>query len=485
MTEQEKLFQRPTQAEAAYTPLSGDLTKACATCRWFAKDDGGYCGIIDNYPQDILPTGICNRHEVVPVAEIVEVVTEDAAAAVADAILQAADVVVGAMGKDLSISQQVEYNGDSPTIVATIEDSVGKTIQKIFTSVETPNFTTADMHQIETEVGYIAPDSNAEGVFKALVDKFKRGMKPGLSVMKGVDGKRYMLIVTSNSYQDRESETITTNALKEWVDTCWNAVEGEFATDNPLVFWHDMRVKMGDIVWSDMRGPFLVELARESDGILSQKMLDYVEAHPDEKWGASHKFAYYKAHKDADGTYHRIIKKETTVLPRSAAANALTFSGVIPMASKRDEFLNKMLGLENAAELLDKGIEPLVAELTKRGIEHKSTDEAPAGESVFGNLLADMIKAQADMDAQLEETKAAVHAAEEQKSTDQTTIAAQADQIKQLAERLEAVEKGLEARPRIASRAQETEIEPSQMTEDLKNSLKKRNVFWGTETLEG
>ncbi len=444
MIEEEKRIQRPTQAEAAYTPLSSEPTKACGSCRWFSKEDGGYCGAIENYPADILATGLCARHETAPVEEPPEPLTPDSVAVVADAILQAAEIVENAAGKEL----------DSP----------------------------AHNH----EYGYIAPDSNAEGVFKSLVEKFTRGMKPGLSVMKGVDGKRLMLIVTSNSYMDREQETITTAGLKGWVDTCWKAVEGEFATDNPLVFWHDMRVKMGDIVWADVRGPFLVELARESDGAVSKAMFDYVEAHPEEKWGASHKFAYYKSHKDVDGTYHRIIKKETTVLPRSAAANALTFSGVIPMASKRDEFLNKMLGLENASELLDKGIDVLVGELQKRNIEHKSTDETPVqGDSPYGNLLADMIKAQADMDEQLQETKAAVTAAGAQIAELEKQNGAKDATIKDLTERLETTEKSLDARPRIASRAQETEIEPNQMTEDLKNALKSRHPFWGTETLEG
>lgn len=449
MIENEKMIERPTQAEAGYVTLSTEPGKACASCRWFAKDQGGYCHLIELYPQDILPTGYCERHEAIPAEAPVEAITQDAVAVVADAILQAGEMVNSAMDK----------------------------------SVDEPEPHTHP----EPDYGYIAPDSNAENVFKGLVEKFKRGMKPGLSVMKGVDGKRYMLIVTSNSYEDREQETITTEGLKAWVDTCWKAVEGEFATDNPLVYWHDMRVKMGDIVWADVRGPFLVEFAREADGLLSQTMFDYVEAHPEEKWGASHKFAYYKAHKDADGTYHRIIKKETTVLPRSAAANALTFSGVIPMADKRSEFLNKMLGLDNAAELLDKGIEPLVAELKKRGVEHKSTDgETPAdNENVYANLLADMIKAQADMDAQLEETQVAGKAAEDRIKALEDELVTVKTENKQLVERVDIAEKSLDARPRIASRAQETEIEPNQLSKELRDSLKKKDAFWGTEVFEG
>lgn len=450
MTETEKGIERPTQAEAGYVTLGTSPDQRCANCRWFNAQDN-YCGIIENYPEDVIATGYCNRWEAKPSKPESVMPGADAVAVVADAILQAGEMVNAAMDKSVDEPPPVEkHNHEKP------------------------------------EVGYIAPDSNAESVFKSLVDKFKRGLKPGLSVMKGTDGKRLMLIVTSNSYMDREQETITTAGLKEWVDTCWKAVEDDFATDNPLVYWHDMRVKMGDIVWADVRGPFLVELARESEGVLSKSLFDYVEAHPEEKWGASHKFAYYKAHKDTDGTYHRIIKKETTVLPRFAAANALTFSGVIPMADKRSEFLNKMLGMDNAAELLDKGIDVLVGELKKRGVEHKSTDEQPAeGENVYATLLSDMIKAQADMAAKLEETQAAVNAAEAQKSADATTIATLTDTVKALTERLEILEAASKSAPRIASRAQETEIEPNKLSDELKSSLTKRDAFWGTEVFEG
>lgn len=150
------------------------------------------------------------------------------------------------------------------------------------------------------------------------------------------------------------------------------------------------------------------------------------------------------------------------------------------MADKRSEFLNKMLGMENAAELLDKGIDTLVGELKKRGVEHKSTDEQPTeGENVYATLLSDMIKAQADMDTRLEETQAAVNAAEAQKSADQATIKTLTDTVKEMTERLTMLETASKSAPRIASRAQETEIEPNQMTEELRKHLEKRDPVFG------
>ena len=53
-------------------------------------------------------------------------------------------------------------------------------------------------------------------------------------VFKAADGTRHMLIVTSNSYKDREDQTITTAALTDYVERQWSG--DEFAGDNVLLF---------------------------------------------------------------------------------------------------------------------------------------------------------------------------------------------------------------------------------------------------------
>ena len=197
------------------------------------------------------------------------------------------------------------------------------------------------------------------------------GLKPGQTMFKAADGKRYMLLVTSNSYTDREAETLTSAALTADVDRHWTNGDGNFASDNPLLFWHDDRMVIGDIVWGDMRGPFYVELARESDSPLASKLWDAIET-SDDDWGASHQFAYYSQHRNADGDYSRIFKKETSILPRDMAANLLTYSGVLSMSKARDDYLDKLLGVEGVADALDKGMAAIVALLKKQGVEHKS-----------------------------------------------------------------------------------------------------------------
>lgn len=436
--EQQKTVLRPTQDEAAYTLLSAAENQACANCRWFSMrgEYGPYCHLIDNWPLDITPNGHCNRWETLPTAP------------------------------------------ETPATPSASEPEPAET------EVEDDK-----AHDHADDLGEVValPVSNKANVFSRIANKLKGSGQPGVGVVHGADGARYMLIVTSNSYMDREGETLTTGALKQWVDKCWQAVEGEFATDNPLLYWHDDRVKMGDIVWSDMRGPFLVEVAREAEGVLAKALFDYVEQHPEEKWGASHRFVYHKKDRSADGVYSRIVKRETTVLPRQFAANPLTFSGVLPMTD-RNAYLNKMLGIENAAELLDKGLDVLVAELEAKGIQHKSTDGSPTHDGV-NSLIVSMIDGQADMLKQIDDLKASVdtHAAaqvEAQKALDSERSAA-ADQIKNLKERLDQLETQLKAAPRAASRDTSTEFDPKNAPTGIQNALKQVDSFFGVEVLPG
>lgn len=409
MSEQtDKMLVRYTQAETAYVPLSMTPGAACANCRWFmnTSDVGQGCHIIENYPADVLPTGWCNHHEALPSLDPEPLAVE----------------LVG-------IGERAHEEREQPQSL------------------------------------YIAPDSNNPGVLKSLLERFARGLKPGQTVFKAADGQRYMLIVTSNSYRDREAETIKTVALQEYVNRAWKA-DDLFISRNPQLFWHDDRLVMGDIVWADMRGPFLVELAKEADNPIAHKMYDYIEAHPEEKWGASHRFGYYKSDRDAEGTYHRIFKQETTTLPREAAANLLTYSGVLPVTHK-DDYLNKMLGLPNAAELLDKGIEVLVAELAKNGVAHKSADEPGVEFTAISKAFVQLVQDVADMSEQLDAAKKDYT---DKSAALDTERQAMADAFKTIQTELDTLKAQLDARPRSASRATETQVEGA-TSEDAQKTL--------------
>lgn len=141
-------------------------------------------------------------------------------------------------------------------------------------------------------------------------------------IFKGKGGLRYLGLITSNAYVDRDSEAVSEAALKAWVNSAWRG--GTYRAKNTLLFWHDGQ-PIGDVIWSDMRGAFLIEIAKERGTPFAKAIFDLIERDDTIKWGVSHGFGD-KAH-EFDGrwkVYRRIDKKETSVLPLAFAANPFT-----------------------------------------------------------------------------------------------------------------------------------------------------------------
>lgn len=226
----------------------------------------------------------------------------------------------------------------------------------------------------ESQKGYVSP--KPIGIFSRV--------KAGIIVYKDADsGLRYMFIVTSNSYEDRDAETIATKALKSYVERAW-AVEDKCMPNNEALLWHGGEA-IGDVVWTDMEGPFLYEVIKERPNQWIQlnknvrgtikAVWDFIQDNPLRyRWGASHGFRYLESAKDNDNVYHNISKFETSVLPLDAAANPYTFAGVINDMN-RDEVLDKMTQIPGLASKFRKGIRQVANELKNAGVEHKAKAE--------------------------------------------------------------------------------------------------------------
>lgn len=224
-----------------------------------------------------------------------------------------------------------------------------------------------------TSKGFIAP--RPVGLFSRVKD--------GMVVYRGRDGLRYLFIVTSNSYWDREHEAITTKALQSYVDGAW-AVDDKCLPRNPLLFWHDPKAEIGDIVWTDMEGPFLLEIAKErrnkaikvttKDHIWTTTVRAIWDAIETVKlrWGASWGFEHPESARTDDGVYKYIRKFETSVLPLDAAANPYTFATTIGDGMDKDKFINDLLKIPSLAQKFRKGTRAVAQELGKRGLEHKA-----------------------------------------------------------------------------------------------------------------
>lgn len=457
MPDENKMIVRYTQEQTAYTLASTRMGEVCAACRWYVGEQAGgpACHIVENYPLDIAPTGYCNEYAGVENALLDQVVNMESPMAMQE---MAHSDASGLIGQTLIID--------------------GKEVPVVFSE---------DMLPVPD--GYIAPDSNNSNILKTLLERFKNGMKPGVNVLKDASGRRYMLIVTSNSYEDRDKETITTDALKADTERHWIA-DDIYKSDNPLLFWHEDKLRLGDIVFGDVREPFLIEIAREGDTPLAHKVFTYIENHPETKWGASHRFGYRDPDRTGNGTFKRIYKKETSVLPRQHAANLITYSGVLPMSKERNAFVDKMLGLEGAMDVLEKeGIQALVAKLNAAGVSHKSedkpevpvTNETDKTVAVFGKLVEAVIESQADLDARIEAVTKSLN--DRAKAYDDSAKDLQ-NALKSTQDMQAALKQQLDARPRLATRASENEYINEELAAKVKGTQIKRDPIFGVAVKE-
>lgn len=179
----------------------------------------------------------------------------------------------------------------------------------------------AVIRKIQRRIASIQASDDAKDQLRARLTQIKSISM----IFKGADGLRRMFLITSNAYEDREDETITSEALKEYVESQW---EGDIWKGNNFLLFVHRGAPIGEIVFAEMMESFLVEVAKELNTPYARKRWDYIEAHPDMDWGASHGFDFDEDTK-TDGVYHHIEKFETTVLPLARAANALTLAGVI------------------------------------------------------------------------------------------------------------------------------------------------------------
>lgn len=258
-----------------------------------------------------------------------------------------------------------------------------------------------ETHDHDEAVKSIVMTPRNPGSLDRLKAWWKSELKPGIHVVrKDNDPLRYMFLITSNSYEDREKETITTEALKAYEASCYPG-DGLYHNDNPLIFWHDDDVVMGEIVAVNVSGPFLVEVAKEINTPIAKVLWDVAEQ--TEGAGVSHRFGYLEKDRDTSGTFSRIFKQETTWLPQvELAANRMTYAGVVGMASPAsDKWLNdtfeRITGIKGAAEKIHAKTGEVEKELEALGVSHKAfPPKAPVEAAVEA---ADVIEDEVEEDA--------------------------------------------------------------------------------------
>lgn len=199
-------------------------------------------------------------------------------------------------------------------------------------------------------------------------------------VFKQEDGSSRWVSLSSNAFQDREGEIVSTKSLEEAVE---NAAKAE--TKGPLLLWHVPAAKIGDCDFQAVHERFLIESGTFADTALAKKALDYFNT-TDETLGVSIGFKHLASEKES-GVYNRIRIIERSVCPLKVAANPwTTFQALrgVEMNDAQKEWLEKVTSKEfvtnimsataKASEALEAGVayKADVIDATKDG--EKQTD---------------------------------------------------------------------------------------------------------------
>lgn len=471
ITEEEraKWLQLPTQEEAKYTTLSPYSDQACANCRFFAAEhymmDGttrtNYCHLIENWPESILPTGYCERHErkpepepEVPVETTEEVVEEDAEKASFSIQLPQDSMPVGGT----TVTSVTVHFTDSPNVK------------------EAPRW--------ERVLAFI-PDALQKA--KGWLVTADEALIPGLKIV----GNRW-LITWSNNFEDREEEIFTAKAIDAYVER----VDSGIVALPEVWVWHaDAKTRIGKADWVARHGHFVLAAGEFDSDAKAQHARDYYRVHLKDT-GVSHGFVYPKRAFDGKH-YHEFNTFEISLLPRGAEANRYTsLEKVKEMAltPEKQKYLEEVFGAEQAKQILEdldkrgKALEDIGAAYKDFSHAESGTPNHEAVKEVSGELkefVADLLHDSAEvaayaaeaMQAQKAHEQAVEKAFADYKTATDAKLAAQDEELKAMRELLD-------ARPRSASKETDTEIDDAKLGEEFKKQFVQTHPFFGTEVTD-
>lgn len=432
-----KVFVPISQQEAAYMPLSGKSGQACANCRFYQSDAGGWsaCALISNWPETIQPTGWCNRWEGIPVPEPIEI----------DPIPV---IIVGEMDKGL----------DTPAPPP---------------PPEAPGYMSFGKQESEP------------GLFRRMVDSIMAVLKPTASSdhtqFKSL-GNGYYVAWYSNNFEDREQEIIAAEAHDRFI----NRVKSGIVPYPELWFWHIPGSRHGKAIWLDRFEHMVVAIGKFDETPLGKIMQKHYEE-SGTAYAMSHGFTSDKNNSFRNGVWYDLNTFEHSPLSPDVAANVYTlFSEVKSMVSTQAlEALKTILvkgmgesdGQKAYADILGT-TETMNKEAEAMGARYKDFSNPAAADALatpeekatgeieksFGQLALEILAHQADT------TKA---------------LNIQAGQIAQLSTvvtgqdtALKAVQSELSLTPRRASSDPLTELTDPAAAEKLKQLAGEYDNFW-------
>lgn len=327
--EQRKLFSLPSQVEANYSPAGGGMGKACSNCRFFLVSDYSgkdRCHLIDNWPEPIVPNGVCDRHEVKRETPIEEIV---------------------------------------PVPVVIVE----------------PEFDEGDSDMME--MSWHVPKSLKDRIVE-FVDSLrsKANKDDAFTVFKTASGKKAWVARFSGKWIDRESEIIADKAHDEYV----KRVQTGVVPAPELWMWHLKGTKHGQAVTVWKSGGFVLATGYFDDTPEGESAYRYYQKQRG-KIKLSHMFHYPKSSKIGN-VYYDYNTVEITTLPDGAEAFPFTtFEEIQAMAipDAARSMISEALGDEalRRAEAHDKSAENDSKSLDDLGIASKGLDKYEGSETVI------------------------------------------------------------------------------------------------------
>lgn len=200
----------------------------------------------------------------------------------------------------------------------------------------------------------------------------------GIKAFENTTGK-YLILWTSNAFEDREKEIFATKAWEDYVDR-----RDRSNIEDRVWFWHLKGTDFATVVWQDVAGKFLLEVAKVDDTPYGNKMYDAI-THPErfpsllpQGWGTSHGYVYRMGDKQG-GVYNWVEKFETTVLPFHRSCNLYggvkgTQEVLMSVRQKKEKVagLASIIGAETANQMLSDA-EAETERLKRKGIGSKAT----------------------------------------------------------------------------------------------------------------
>lgn len=420
---------RFTQAEAEYIPLSATAGAACANCRFF--DSGlNACLIVENYPLDILPTGWCKQHVALP-------------------------------------KQLPEEPPETEEPETEMEDS------SELTTIDDLQMSADELPPMQKTVQAVDKGGGLLAQVRSLLTRRSEPTRSGIKVY----GNRWVAWFTNNA-KDRDNEWFPEQAIDAYV----TRVDSGLVPAPELWTWHMPGTRHGQADWLGRIGHFLVA-AGTFDATPAGKAAQAHYARAGRKYGLSHGFTYDTS-SFRDGAYWDFNTFEISTLPPRVAANPYTLFEAKEQGMLNPDkvaHLKRLFGEEVASEIIadtdakSKALDELGVTFKEfvdpARLANEAKSEEQDGQKALADLLLEVTRDHGEVVTMASAVGKAVKALKD--ATDA--------ELKSLRADVQALREQMDARPRVASTADETRIAKESLSATAQAAVSQNNArdpFW-------